>query len=152
MKDAYRIADSRYPIFDPTGAALNGGRWNSIGKRVIYASESFAAAMLEVLVHRNAPTLPKHHQAVVIHIPDSLVIETVLPESLPGWDAVAERASRVFGDAWYESQRTPVLRVPSVVTHGPEFNLVLNAMHPLFAQITVDAPTPIQWHDRLSNR
>ena len=44
--EAYRIADSRHPIFDPTGAALYGGRWNSVGKRVIYASVSFAAALL----------------------------------------------------------------------------------------------------------
>ena len=73
--DAYRIADDRHPIFDPGGAALNGGRWNSIGKRVIYASESYAAAMLEVLAHRNGPRLPKHDKSVHIFIPDELTIE-----------------------------------------------------------------------------
>jgi len=147
--DAYRIADSRFPIFDPTGAALHGGSWNSAGKRVIYASESYAAAMLEVLAHRNGPRLPKHHQCVVIHIPAALAIETVEPASLPGWDAADESASKAFGDHWYDSQRTPILRVPSVVTHGPEFNLVINATHRHFSKIVADDPVAIRWDMRL---
>jgi RES domain-containing protein len=148
--DAYRIADSRYPIFDPTGAAMNGGRWNSVSKRVIYASESYAAAMLEVLAHRNAPTLPKHHKAVHILIPDAVTIETVLPGDLPGWDDQDERISKEFGDAWYDSRRTPILRVPSVVTHGPEYNLVLNTSHPDFHLLEVEDPVPIIWDARLA--
>ena len=54
---AYRIADARHPIFDGTGAMLRGGRWNSIGQRVIYAAESYAGAMLEILVHANLGVL-----------------------------------------------------------------------------------------------
>lgn len=148
--DAYRIADSRSPIFDPTGAAMYGGRWNSVGKRVIYASESYAGAMLEVLAHRNAPTLPKHHKAVHIFIPDTATIETVLPGDLSGWDDSDERISREFGDAWYDSKRTSILRVPSVVTHGPEFNLVLNATHPEFHLLQAGHPVPIIWDMRLA--
>lgn len=148
--NAYRIADSRYPIFDPSGAAMYGGRWNSAGKRVIYASESYAAAMLEALAHRNAPTLPKHHKSVHILIPDAVAIETVLPGDLPGWDDPDERISREFGDAWYDSRRTPILRVPSVVTHGPEFNLVLNTTHPEFQLLEAGAPEPIIWDTRIT--
>lgn len=140
--DAYRIADDRHPIFDPGGAALYGARWNSIGKRVIYASESYAGAMLEVLAHRNGPALPKHHKFVRIVIPEDLKIETLLPADLPGWDDEDSRLSQSFGDAWFDSQRSPVLRVPSVVTHGPEFNLVLNALQPLFHRIGADDPIP----------
>jgi RES domain-containing protein len=148
--DAYRIADARHPIFDPTGAVLHGGRWNSAGKRVIYASESYAAAMLEILAHRNAPRLTRNHKSVLIHIPEELLIETVLPDALPGWDDQDEVASKAFGDAWYDSQRSPVLRVPSVVTHGPEFNLVLNAVHPQFRLIEVEEPVAVVWDLRLA--
>lgn len=147
--NAWRIADSRHPIFDPTGAAIYGGRWNSPGRRVIYASESYAQAMLEVLAHRNKMKLPKHHKSVLIHIPASLPVETVLPSALPGWDAEDESAAKAFGDRWYDELRTPVLRVPSAVTHGPEFNLVLNANHPDFSQITADPPAPVLWDLRL---
>jgi RES domain-containing protein len=148
--DAYRIADARHPIFDPTGAVLHGGRWNSAGKRVIYASESYAAAMLEILAHRNAPKLTRNHKSVLIHIPEELLIETVLPDALPGWDDQDEVASKAFGDGWYDSQRSPVLRVPSVVTHGPEFNLVLNAIHPQFRLIEVEEPVAVVWDLRLA--
>lgn len=148
--DAYRIADARHPIFDPTGAVLHGGRWNSAGKRMIYASESYAAAMLEILAHRNAPRLTRNHKSVLIHIPEELLIETVLPDALPGWDDQDEVASKAFGDAWYDSQRSPVLRVPSVVTHGPEFNLVLNAVHPQFRLIEVEEPVAVVWDLRLA--
>jgi RES domain-containing protein len=147
--DAYRIADGRHPIFDPTGAAMHGGRWNSAGKRVIYASESYAAAMLEVLAHRNAPKLTKNHKSALIRVPDALRIETVRPDDLPGWDSKDEGAAKAFGDAWYDSQRSPILRVPSVVTHGPEFNLVVNAAHPQFRLIVAEDPVAVMWDSRL---
>jgi RES domain-containing protein len=38
---------------------LNGGRWNSAGKRVIYAAQTYAGALLEVLVHANLGIVPK---------------------------------------------------------------------------------------------
>jgi RES domain-containing protein len=33
----YRIASSKHPVWDGTGAAILGGRWNSAGRPVIYA-------------------------------------------------------------------------------------------------------------------
>ena len=55
---AFRIADRRHPIFDGTGAKLNGGRWNSPGRPVIYAAETFAGGLLEALVHANLGRVP----------------------------------------------------------------------------------------------
>jgi RES domain-containing protein len=47
---AYRIADGRHPLFDGTGAALFGARWNSPGKPVIYAASTYSGALVEILV------------------------------------------------------------------------------------------------------
>jgi len=69
---AYRIADGRHPIFDATGAMLHGGRWNPIGLPVIYASETYAAALLEILVHANLSQPPKNHRVVQIDIPEEV--------------------------------------------------------------------------------
>ena len=146
---AYRIADARHPIFDPTGAMLHGGRWNSMGQRVIYAAETFAGAMLEILVHANLSAPPKHHRVVRIHIPAEVMVETVSVVNLQGWDAEDVRAARVFGDAWVASGRTAVLKVPSVITHGREHNLVLNTQHPQFHLITAEPPEDVQWYRRL---
>jgi len=46
-----RLSRSRYSPKDATGANLHGGRWNSRGNAVLYASSTLALACLEVLVH-----------------------------------------------------------------------------------------------------
>lgn len=152
MTFAYRIADARHPIFDPTGAMLHGGRWNSIGKRVIYAAETYAGAMLEVLVHANMNVPPKHHRLVRISIPDEVLIETVTPAVIPGWNREDLTDTRAFGDLWLQQTRTAVLRVPSVITEGRENNLVINPAHQQFALLRAEAPEPIHWDLRLFQR
>src|SRR5260370_27724170 len=106
---AYRIADARHPIFDATGAMLHGGRWNSVGLRAIYASETYAGALLEVLVHSNLSQPPKNHRVVRIAIPDKVKLETVLIDNIEGWDAEDMGASRSFGDRSIQQNRPPVL-------------------------------------------
>jgi RES domain-containing protein len=146
---AYRIADARHPIFDPTGAVLHGGRWNSVGQRVIYVAESYAGAMLEVLVHANLSVPPKNHRVVRISIPERVNIEVLRPEDLSGWDSEDVMVSREFGDRWLGEMRTAVLRVPSVITEGRENNLLINPLHPQFPLIVATAPEPIHWDARL---
>jgi RES domain-containing protein len=146
---AYRIADARHPIFDPTGAMLRGGRWNSIGQRVIYAAESYAGAMLEVLVHANLSVPPKNHGVVRITIPEPLNIETAESSALVGWDSEDLTVSRGFGDTWLREMRTAVLRAPSVITEGRENNILINPLHPHFSKISVSEPEHIHWDSRL---
>src|SRR3984957_20793687 len=95
---AFRIADRRHSIFDPTGAFLNGGRWNSAGKRVIYAAQTYAGALLEVLVHANLGVVPKTHAVVEIHIPDDISREAPARQDLEGWAAQDMTTSRRFGE------------------------------------------------------
>lgn len=149
---AYRIADARHPIFDGTGAMLRGGRWNSIGQRVIYAAESYAGAMLEILVHANLAVPPKHHQVVRIAIPESVAIETLSPSALPGWDAADVTTARAFGDEWLREGRTAVLRVPSVVTEGREYNILINQAHSAARLIEASDPEAVRWDTRLFTR
>jgi RES domain-containing protein len=146
---AHRIADARHPIFDPTGAMLQGGRWNSIGQRVIYAAESYAGAMLEVLVHANLSVPPKNHRVVRITIPETVEIEILRPLALTGWDSGDLVASRRFGDTWLREKRTAVLQVPSVITEGRENNILINPLHPQFLMIHASQPEDIRWDVRL---
>jgi len=149
---AYRIADARHPIFDTTGAMLHGGRWNSRGLRAIYAAETYAGALLEVLVHSNLSGPPKNHRVIRIDVPDKVVIETVSVTEVPDWDAEDMRASRAFGDRWIQENRTAVLRVPSVITTGRENNLLFNPLHPQFSLIEAGKPESVHWDDRLFHR
>jgi RES domain-containing protein len=149
---AFRIADRRHPIFDPTGAFLYGGRWNSPGKRVIYAAQTYAGALLEVLVHANLGVVPKTHAVVEIHIPDDLPREALAGRDLEGWANEDLSASRRFGDLWLEEGRTAVLLVPSIVLQGREVNVLFNPDHPDFPRIRATTPEPVVWDLRLFAR
>lgn len=145
---AFRIADRRFPIFDGTGARLVGGRWNSAGRPLIYASETFAGALLEILVHSNLGRTPKTHAAIEISIPDSILVESLSAADLRGWDAEDQVASRAFGDQWLTEQRSAVLLVPSAVTGGREHNVLINPEHSEFARIMAGKPQDLRWDTR----
>lgn len=146
---AFRIADRRFAIFDGTGARLIGGRWNSPGRPIIYAAETFAGAVLEVLVHSNLGRVPSNHRLIEINIPDDVPMHSVAVADLPGWDKSDFRVSRKYGDKWLLDNRSAVLLVPSAVTHGHERNVLINPEHPDFDRITVSVPQPVSWDGRL---
>jgi RES domain-containing protein len=79
----YRIADERHPIWDGTGAALIGGRWNSPGQPVIYGSLSYSCAMLEILAQANIGRKPKTHQFVIAQVPEGVSVEILEENTLP---------------------------------------------------------------------
>jgi len=146
---AFRIADARHPIFDGTGAFLAGARWNSAGKRVIYAADSFAAAMLEVLAHTGIGRIPSSHKWIEISIPANVSLEVIDPTSLNAWDEKESQVARQFGDNWFDARRSLVLVVPSLVTNGLSSNILINQQHPEFAQISASEPREVAWDARL---
>ena len=146
---AWRIADGRFDPFSAVGASLVGGRWNSPGLGVIYASQSFAGAMLECLAHAGIGRVPRTHVAVEIAIAATAAVERHDESGLPvGWDKADMRVARAFGNAWIRERRTAVLVVPSVVARR-ERNILINPRHPDFNQIVASAPEPVVWDARL---
>ena len=144
---AFRIADMRHTIFDGRGAMLHGARWNSPGRLVVYASESYAGALLEILAHASG-SVPRSQGYIEIEIPADVSIEEVTPADLPDWDSPSFETARAFGDRWYDERRTPVLMVPSVATRI-ERNILMNQEHPDFARIRASQPVPVRWDERL---
>ena len=117
--------------------------------RAIYAAETYAGALLEVLVHADLSQPPKQHRAVRIDVPDTLKVEPVLIDTVPGWDNEDMRASRAFGDRWLRESRSPILRGPSFITRGRENNIVCNPAHPDFGLIRASDPEVVLWDARL---
>ena len=149
---AWRIADGRFDRFSPAGASLVGGRWNSPGLGAIYASRSYAGAMLECLAHAGIGRVPRTHVAVETAIAGVVTVEQHDESSLPvGWDHADLRVARAFGDAWIRERRTAVLVVPSVVARR-EANVLLNPQHPDFKKIVAGSPEPVVWDARLFGR
>ncbi|MBG6076636.1 RES family NAD+ phosphorylase [Polaromonas sp. CG_9.11] len=145
----YRIADSRHPLWDGTGAALVGGRWNSPGRPVIYASLSYACAMLEILVHANIGRIPTTQACAVAEVPDGVGIERQDALSLPaGWDGDDLSPARRFGDQWLQEARSAVLVLPSVVARL-ECNALINLLHPDASRLRVAPSQKVIWDQRL---
>jgi RES domain-containing protein len=144
---AFRIADMRHLIFDGSGAMLHGARWNSPGRRVIYAAETYAGALLEILVHASG-SVPRSQGYVEIEIPSGLSIEEITQDDVPRWNAPSFEAAQAFGDRWYDERRTPVLMVPSVVTRV-ERNVLFNQEHPEFPLVRASQAVPVRWDARL---
>ncbi len=148
----FRIADARHPIFDGTGALLFGGRWSSPGKRIIYAADSFAGAMLEMLVHTQIGRVPSSYKWIEIDIPRTGSVEVAECSTVPGWDAEDSEAARRFGDAWFDARRSAVLFVPSVVTNGLSRNCLINQEHPEFGELKASDAREVAWNARLFAR
>ena len=152
MISAFRICKTKHlpSALSGEGARLNGGRWNSPGRFVVYTSSSLSLATLEVLVHLEEPeAFIRLFSWLSVEIPEDAV-ERVNPVTLAtGWhDDETNSSSRSVGDAWLRSFRSAVLAVPSVVTPG-EWNYLLNPVHPRFAEIRVGAAKPFRPDPRL---
>ena len=137
---AWRIVRPAYAD-DPlsgAGSARVGGRWNSIGVGMVYASTSRPLAVLEMLVHVRRERIPLDALLLPLDVPDDLIIELQNPSE--GWDEVpyTER-SREAGDRWIEEGSSLALLVPSAVLRS-EQNLLINPAHAQLASIGVGKP------------
>jgi RES domain-containing protein len=148
----FRIADSRHSLFDGTGAYLKGGRWNSSGRKIIYASQTYAGALLEALIHLNFDDLPDHYGWIEISIPGHVGIEELAPQQVPLWNALDVSGPRAYGDRWHAERRTAVLFVPSVVTGGIERNVLLSPDHAQFSEVRASSVRQVLWDERLFRR
>ena len=148
----FRIGDSRHPLWDGTGAAMLGGRWNSPGRPAIYGSLGYACAMLEILVHANIGRIPTTHCYVVAQVPVGTSTERHESPALPmGWDSDDPSTARRFGDQWLTECRSVVLVVPSVIAKL-EWNAIVNPLHPDACRLVVSPSQKVIWDQRLFGR
>ena len=145
----FRIGDERHPIWDGTGAARIGGRWNSPGTPVIYGSLSYSCALLEILAHANIGRIPATQCFVVVEVPDGVSVESCDEQNLPSdWDSEYSASARAFGDQWLKEARSAVLIIPSVIARLDR-NALVNPLHPDANQLIISAPERVIWDKRL---
>ena len=146
---AWRTCKARYDPWDGSGAALQGGRWNSPGRPVIYAADSFAGSLLEILAHVLTPrTLPGAHHAMRLDVPDEL-IEQVDETRLPAWHSRDMIDARDYGDRWLSESRSLALLVPALPARPIGRLLVINPGHKDAARIRRGATFKVPWDERL---
>jgi RES domain-containing protein len=146
---AWRVCKLPHDPWDGTGAALRGGRWQSPGRPVIYAADSYAGALLEILVHLDAPRrLPGAQHAIRLDIPDD-ILEQAASAVPDGWEQRATGAARAFGNRWLDEARTAALVVPALPSRPIGRVVLINPAHPDSARIARGAPFPVPWDERL---
>ena len=131
------------------GVRLYGGRWNSRGVRVVYASTSLALAAVETFVNLEPNLQPKDLVYIEGEIPDALEIGTLDLKALPAnWHETRDESLRRFGDDWVHAGEQVALLVPSVAIPG-EWNLLLNPAHRDFSRINFREPQPFEFDLRM---
>jgi len=149
----WRLAREPYQELDGEGARLHGGRWNSVGIPVIYASATLSLAVLELLVHVDPEDLPRDLVALRLEVVGGSLPERVHPGELPDdWAEVpGHPACRTRGDAWAAEGTSLLLRVPSAIVPEEE-NILVNPRHPEARKLRVASTRPFRFDARLADR
>jgi RES domain-containing protein len=148
----YRIGQTKYAR-DTRGSGIDG-RWNSLGRYVIYFGGSLALSCLEKLVHTPGTSLYTGDFSVTIaEVPDRLPVKEVTLKELfkldPDWNKVINYPiTQSIGDAWLQSLETAILKVPSAIIEM-EYNYLVNPAHPDFNKIKFVAVNKFTFDSRL---
>ena len=129
---------SNHLSLDGRGGLLWPGRWHTRGRRVVYCTQSPAAALLERLVHLElAPgELPVRYRLLKIEIPDAASIERLEVGMLPDRWIEREESTQTIGNAWLAGGLSALLLVPSAIV--PETtNVLINPAHASAAAIEI---------------
>jgi RES domain-containing protein len=152
----WRICRRRYAseAASGEGARLFGGRWNSRGVRMVYASTSLALAAVETFVNLEPNLRPPDLVSIAGEIlealePETLEIARLDPALLPRtWYATRNESLRRFGDEWVKAGKRVGLIVPSAAIRG-ELNVLLNPAHADFLKITLQEPRVFEFDVRM---
>ena len=153
MPEAWRIIKVQHAAtaFSGRGAADYGGRWNSRGVAVVYASQTKSLDVLESLVHLNPP-VRFHYVGFHLEFPETFLERYPLARLPTDWQTEPPPPStKQIGDHWVRLARTAVLALPSVIIPS-ETNYLLNPAHPDFSKIVIRPPEPFAFDPRLLAR
>ncbi len=131
---AWRIASAKYSkveAFSGEGGMISGGRWNTLGTRMTYTSDSLALATLEIYLRLGRSLRHKNFKAYKIEIPDAMIRFAV---KMTG--TISKDDSRKIGDDWIEKGESCLMVVPSAIIPA-ESNCLLNPEHPDFEKIII---------------
>lgn len=139
MTNLWRI--SEYADLSGLGGRIGSARWHTMGRSVVYLTESPAGAMLERVVHmmdidlEEYGKLPRTYQLLQVLVPDELVTKELNTIAPSDWREHPE-FTRSIGDAWLASFETALARVPSAIVPRT-WNYLLNPEHPEAKQVQV---------------
>ena len=138
--------------FSGEGARRYGGRWNSRGVPMVYASESLALAAIELFVHLEPNQQPQDLVSIAALLPEGEPAQRLEPDRLPaGWRTDDLEPLRSLGDTWIAGKSSLAIEVPSAALR-PEWNVLVNPLHPRVNEVQVDSPQPFAFDARMFSK
>ena len=148
--EVFRLTRDKYAFTLKASGVAN--RWNYDKEYVMYAGSSRSLATLEMVVRRNSVRLANTYHMMVIAIPHhARLTSSITPKMLPkNWRSIDAYGSlQALGSAWYKSQKSLLLKVPSVIIEK-EYNYIINTQHPDFKKhVLLRKPEAYFWDERL---
>jgi RES domain-containing protein len=147
----WRICRERYAAeaFSGEGARRFGGRWNSRGVPMVYASTSLALAAIELFLHLEPNQAPGDLVSIAAELPEGEPAlqwdEGVLPAR---WWSDELGPMRELGDAWIRDKRSLAVRTPSVPIRL-EWNVLVNPLHPRIHEMKHESAQPFVFDARM---
>ncbi len=145
----FRIAACNY-ISDLSGrgASLHGGRWNSVGVRLLYTAGAASLAMLECLVHFGGRIVGDYCQ-LALEVPEHSILQIDEVRLPINWrESPPPDVLQAYGRQFVEEGDFLLLKVPSVLVPD-EYNYLINPAHPDFKQVRVLIRSAIRFDERL---
>jgi RES domain-containing protein len=146
----YRIAKCNFvDDLSGAGARLYGGRWNNVGKSMVYMASSRPLAVLEVLVHLPATILPSNYCICEIQVPEISVLEVNQSELPADWQDISGPAYlKYLGDKFIKEGKYLLMKVPSAILRE-EFNYLLNPQHEQASEVKIISKKTFGFDQRL---
>lgn len=147
----WRICRERFAgeAFSSLGARRFGGRWNSPGVPMVYASSSLALAAIELFVHLEPNLQPDDLVSIAATLPEGEPAQRLEPEELPSdWWKDDFEPLRRLGDNWIREKRSLALSVPSAALRV-EWNVLVNPTHPSITEIKIGKPQAFHFDTRM---
>ncbi len=147
----WRICRERYAeeAFSGHGARLFGGRWNSPGTLMVYASSSLSLAAIELFVHLEPNQQPADLVSIAAQLPAGEPAQRLAPDQLPPhWWTDEVEPLRDLGDQWIRAVSSLAIEVPSAALRM-EWNVLINPLHPKIAELKIDPPQPFHFDARM---
>jgi len=144
----YRLARKAYADqLDGKGASLFGGRWNSVGKALIYTSEHRSLAVLEYRVNNPLPV--KDLMMLTLEVPDDSCIKLDKDRLPPNWKIYSQESNTAgMGNEWLLSKASLLLRVPAVPV-PEEYNYLINPLHSRMSEVKIVDISPYLLDSRI---
>lgn len=143
----YRIVDTQYKDdISGYGAKLYGGRWNPIGRAVVYCAEHISLCMLENMVYMMNDLSKREFSLIKISIPNENIQSIDYQSLKKKWIKDVDYTQWV--GAQFLNQNGFVLKVPSAIVEE-EFNYLINPEHINFGEIKIISAKPFIFDERL---